>query len=106
MANFDFTQILENAKIIKEKLKKSEPIIKSRGALYNGKPFILRDIKTGDCKRYSNALELKKELGYKTTRASNGPNLNQLMKYNRFKSKYEWFAWEWELLACPKLTLM
>ena len=103
---FDFTQILTNAEIIKAKLKKPEPIVKTGGSLYNGKPFLLRDIKTGDCKRFENALELKKELGYKTTRASNGPNLNQLMKYDRFKNKYEWFAWEWELLACPTLKLI
>ena len=101
----DFTQILANAEIIKAKLKKSDPIIKSGGALYSGKPFLLRDIKTGDCKRYESVAELKKELGYKMTHKSNGPNLSQLMNYERFKNKYEWFAWEWELLACPRLEI-
>ena len=105
----DFTEILANAEIIKAKLKKPEPIERTYnlgGALYKGHPFLVKNKKTGDCKRFNNLLELNKHLKFKIKKGSSGPSLKQTLNSKRFKEKYEWFAWEWELLACPRLTLM
>lgn len=106
---FDFTQILANAEIIKEKLKKPEPIERTYnlgGTLYKGHPFIVKNIKTGDCKRFNNLLELNIELKYKIKKGTSGPALKNTLKSERFRKKYEWFAWEWELLGGPRLALM
>lgn len=58
-----------------------------------GNPFIVLDLETGDCKRFNNIQELRKE--FNITQIG---SLIETLKLPKIKDKYKFFAYESDLL--------
>ena len=63
--------------------------------MYYGYPFILMDLETGDCKRFQNTYELRKEFNLKF---DYGLSLRDCLEIPQIKNKYKFFAYESDLL--------
>ena len=63
--------------------------------MHYGCPFILMDLETGDCKRFQNTYELRKECGVKSII---GASLKDCLEIPQIKEKYKFFAYESDLL--------